>query len=115
MTNELAAVPIYMIGSAITESGKNGSGAWVSRHPNASDKRPEAATRAIMGRDSHGYREPPQVSASNSGTAAAIIRPAPRIASLGRRSWRGSRLSRVYVIMAAASASGRLIQKISDQ
>src|SRR5215468_7392131 len=78
MANELAAVPIYMIGSAITESGRNGSGAWVSRQTNANDKMPEPASRAMMGSDSHGYRVPPQVSARSSETAAAIIRPAPR-------------------------------------
>ncbi len=58
---------------------------------------------------------PPQVSASSSGMAEPIISTAPSTSSLCLRSWRGMRARWTWISSAAASPSGTLSQKITDQ
>lgn len=92
-----------------------GSGAVESRRTKSANSTIAAAASPRICGEAHGYRTPPQFSASRSAIVAAIIRAAPSRSSLWRRSWRGSSFSARLEITKAARPSGTLIQKMKLQ
>jgi hypothetical protein len=111
----VAVVPSRMTGLASTCSGRNGSGARLSHQANTTVSTIDSAIRPKIVGEIQGTRVPPEVSASKSATAAAIIKLAPMRSSLWARSWRGSRFIELETRSAVMSPSGTLSQKITDQ
>ncbi len=96
-------------------SGRNGSGAVRSRTTNSAQSAADNTDSPMIGADSQGKRTPPEVSASSSDTAAAIINTLPRMSSLCGRATLGNVLSTALAISKASRPSGMLIQKITVQ
>ena len=115
MTQEAEAVPDATTGSVRIDSGRNGSGAVMSRTTNAAHRSAARPSGARTEAEPQAWPCPPQVSAKRKAIAPATISPAPARSSRCRRSWRGRRRSALPVMYRARPPIGRLIQKMTDQ